>query len=66
MAGTINLVTEIADARQALTGFTYDPNGNLLSVNGEANGSNRISSATLIRNGVQVAGPNDFNQNVEK
>jgi hypothetical protein len=32
--------------------------------NGEANGSHRISSAWIEVNGVQVAGPSDFNQNV--
>jgi hypothetical protein len=33
-------------------------------VNGDANGKNRISSATIALNGVQIAGPSDFNQNV--
>jgi YD repeat-containing protein len=33
-------------------------------VNGQANGANRISSAWITVNGVQVAGPNDFGQNV--
>ena len=33
-------------------------------VNGEANGQNRISSAWIKINGVQVAGPSDFGQNV--
>jgi hypothetical protein len=33
-------------------------------VNGAANGSNRVSSATIKVNNVQVAGPSDFNQNV--
>lgn len=33
-------------------------------VNGEASGANRISSAWITVNGVQVAGPNDFGQNV--
>ena len=40
---------------------------NLHIVNGEASGNNRvygISSATITLNGVQVAGPSDFNQNV--
>src|SRR5579864_7109720 len=32
--------------------------------NGEANGSNRVSSATIAVNNVQVAGPSDFNQTV--
>src|SRR5262249_22996408 len=32
--------------------------------NGDANGQNRISSATIKLNGVQVAGPADFGQNV--
>lgn len=33
-------------------------------VNGQANGQNRISSAWVKINGVQVAGPSDFGQNV--
>jgi hypothetical protein len=33
-------------------------------VNGAANGSNRVSSATIKVDNVQVAGPSDFNQNV--
>jgi hypothetical protein len=33
-------------------------------VNGQANGGNRISSAWITVNGVQVSGPNDFGQNV--
>src|SRR5258708_27413276 len=33
-------------------------------VNGSPTGSDRISSATITLNGVQVAGPSDFNQNV--
>ena len=33
-------------------------------VNGESNGSNRISSASVTVNNVQVAGPSDFGQNV--
>src|SRR5882724_13170230 len=33
-------------------------------VNGDASGKNRISSATIALNGVQIAGPSDFNQNV--
>src|SRR5947209_12197452 len=33
-------------------------------VNGDANGNNRISSATISLNGVQVAGTSDFNQTV--
>lgn len=33
-------------------------------VNGDSKGNNRISSATISLNGVQVAGPSDFNQNV--
>ncbi len=33
-------------------------------VNGDSSGSDRISSATITLNGVQVAGPSDFNQNV--
>jgi hypothetical protein len=37
---------------------------NLHIQNGEANGSNRVSSATITINNVSVAGPSDFNQNV--
>jgi Bacterial Ig-like domain/Metallo-peptidase family M12B Reprolysin-like/IPT/TIG domain len=37
---------------------------NLHIVNGDASGKNRISSATIALNGVQIAGPSDFNQNV--
>src|SRR5882762_3015656 len=33
-------------------------------VNGSPTGSDRISSATIALNGVQIAGPSDFNQNV--
>lgn len=33
-------------------------------VNGNADGTNRVSSATGTVNGTQVAGPSDFNQNV--
>jgi RHS repeat-associated protein len=33
-------------------------------VNGNANGTNRISSATVKLNGLQIAGPSDFGQNV--
>jgi len=33
-------------------------------VNGQADGTKRISSATIKLNGVQVAGPSDFGQNV--
>jgi hypothetical protein len=33
-------------------------------VNGDSSGKNRISSATIALNGVQIAGPSDFNQNV--
>jgi len=40
--------------------FTY----NLHIVNGDASGKNRVSSATIALNGVQIAGPSDFNQNV--
>lgn len=36
----------------------------LIVQNGEADGSHRISSATIKVNGTQVAGPSDFNQNV--
>ena len=37
---------------------------NLHIVNGDASGKNRISSATIALNGVQIAGPSDFNENV--
>lgn len=49
----------------SLPGWIVSPY-NLHIVNGDANGSNRvsISSATVVLNGVQVAGPSDFNQNV--
>ena len=33
-------------------------------VNGNANGTNRISSATVTLNGTQILGPSDFGQNV--
>lgn len=33
-------------------------------VNGNADGTNRVSSATVTLNGSQIAGPSDFNQNV--
>ncbi|WP_447975230.1 RHS repeat-associated core domain-containing protein [Nitrospira sp. Kam-Ns4a] len=33
-------------------------------VNGDTAGGHRLASATITLNGVQVAGPNDFNQNV--
>lgn len=33
-------------------------------VNGNANGTNRISSATVKLNGVEILDPNDFGQNV--
>ena len=33
-------------------------------LNGNANGTNRISSATIKLNGLQIAGPSDFGQNV--
>lgn len=33
-------------------------------VNGHANGTNRISSARVTLNGTEIAGPNDFGQNV--
>jgi len=37
---------------------------NLVIINGNPDGSNRISSATIALNGTQLAGPSDFNQNV--
>jgi Bacterial Ig-like domain/Bacterial Ig domain len=37
---------------------------NLHIANGDSNGNNRVSSATIALNGVQIAGPSDFNQNV--
>jgi hypothetical protein len=37
---------------------------NLHIQNGNADGTNRVSSATICINGTQVAGPSDFNQNV--
>lgn len=42
------------------TAAQYD----LVVVNGNADGSNRISSATIALNGTQVVGPSDLNQNV--
>ena len=33
-------------------------------VNGNANGTNRVSSATITLNGAEIAGPSDFGQNV--
>ena len=33
-------------------------------VNGDANGTHRVSSATITLNGTQIAGPSDFNQQV--
>lgn len=38
--------------------------GILKVMNGDANGKNRISSAIVRINGVEILGPNDFNQNV--
>jgi len=37
--------------------------GILKVMNGDANGKNRISSAVILINGVEILGPNDFNQN---
>jgi len=42
------------------TAAQYD----LVVVNGNPDGSDRVSSATILLNGTQVAGPNDFNENV--
>jgi hypothetical protein len=42
------------------TAAQYD----LVVVNGNPDGSDRVSSATILLNGTQVAGPDDFNQNV--
>ena len=36
----------------------------IVVVNGNADGSNRISSASIFLNGLQIAGPADFNQQV--
>lgn len=36
--------------------------GKVIIQNGNANGNNRVSSAVILFNGVQVFGPNDFNQ----
>src|SRR5262249_2075528 len=36
----------------------------LIIVNGNADGSNRVSSARIALNGVQILGPSDFNQHV--
>ena len=33
-------------------------------VNGNADGTKRVSSGTIKLNGIQIAGPNDFGQNV--
>jgi len=38
--------------------------GKLIVKNGDANGDNRISSAIIKINGIQILGTNDFNQNV--
>lgn len=38
----------------------------LVIVNGSANGSNRVSSASIFLNDAQVAGPRDFNQRVDR
>lgn len=42
------------------TAAQYD----LVVVNGDPDGSNRVSSATILLNGTEVVGPSDFNQNV--
>jgi hypothetical protein len=41
-------------------------NCQLVVVNGNPDGSNRISSATVSLNGKQILGPSDFNQNVSR
>jgi hypothetical protein len=38
----------------------------LVVVNGNADGSNRISAASLVLNGTEVVGPGDFNQQVDR
>ncbi len=38
----------------------------LVVVNGNADGSNRVSSATIFLNGQQILGPSDFNQRVDR
>jgi hypothetical protein len=38
----------------------------IVIVNGNANGSNRVSSATISLNGVQIVGPNELNPRVDK
>src|SRR4051812_47743257 len=38
----------------------------IVIVNGNANGSNRVSSATISLNGVQIAGANEFNPKVDR
>jgi hypothetical protein len=38
----------------------------VIVTNGNADGSNRISSASILLNGVQIAGPSDFNQQVSE
>jgi len=40
--------------------------GNLVVQNGDQAGNHRISSAIIMVNGVQVFGPNDFNQQVDQ
>ena len=40
--------------------------GNLVVQNGDQAGNYRISSAIIMVNGVQVFGPNDFNQQVDQ
>jgi hypothetical protein len=43
--------------------FSATPGGGTLAVqNGDDNGNQRVSSAIVMLNGIQVFGPNDFNQ----
>jgi hypothetical protein len=54
-------VTETSTFPSALTGSDFT----LIIHNGDSQGDYRVSSGTIILNGVQVAGPSDFNQQVE-